>query len=351
MYKIPRIRIPKFQSQLKNINLSVEENELVYGSSIDQFGESIRQLFNRKHIGLCNSGNSALLLSLMSLNIRNMKVLIPVASTCFAIENAVLSSNNVPVYCDLNNIDGNLDVVHAKKLYSQNKFDAIISPNHFGNLSNISKLKDIGVPVIEDCAQSFLSSMNLKSDADIQVLSFYPTKIMNAIDGGAILTDDTNTIEKINDYKYYGDQVVVDNVPRLNLKMNNINASYGLGTLKHILEINEAYIKLFNDYYDIVSEYSNISILKNNSSRLLYKFVLKFDSRNRKRIFDRKMHGNKIETSNELMFLNNQLELYRGANSLVGTTSSIPYYYSLNSNEIGFIKDKLIESLNIVFGL
>lgn len=351
MNSIPRIRIPGFISQQENVRNAIKNNELVYGSSLEDFGSQLKRLFSKKHICLCNSGNSALFLSLKALGLNNKKVLIPAIGTCFAIENAVLSTNNIPVYCDINNEDGNLNTEIARLIFLQQKYDVIISPNYFGNVSNIEELRKIGVPIIEDCAQSFLSNIKHKTNSDIQVLSFYPTKVINAIDGGAIITDNKELITKVNDLIYYGHQETVDKVPRMNLKMNNINAAFGIGTLKHLDEIDSFYLSLKKEISEVVNDFKSVDYLQNSLKNTLYKFVLKFNSREAKEIFNIEMQKNHIETSEVFLCVSDGMGIFNETNTLIRNTISIPFYYSLNENEISYVKNKLRDSLQKACGL
>jgi dTDP-4-amino-4,6-dideoxygalactose transaminase len=66
------------------------------------------------------------------------------------------------------------------------------------------------------------------------MLSFYPTKVMNGIDGGAVLTDDPAVHSAVARTVSYADQVVPDGSVRYNLRMNNLNAAFALGTMRHL---------------------------------------------------------------------------------------------------------------------
>ena len=345
MNSIPRMRISDFKSQRENVNDAIKKNELVYGNSLGNFGDQLKTLFNKKYICLCNSGNSALVLSLKALGLINKRVLIPAAGTCFAIENAVLSTNNIPVYCDINIEDGNINPNIARSIFLQEKYAAIISPNYFGNISDIDELKKIGIPIIEDCSQSFFSNINYNTNSDIQVLSFYPTKVINAIDGGAIITNDKVLIARVNDLIYYRHQNKIDNIPRLNLKMNNINAAFGIGTLLHLEEIETKYLYLLREFSKVINDFESIDYLKNKRKNTLYKFVLRFNSKKIKGLFDIEMNKNNIQINDEFLCVNDKKNTFNISNTLIENTSSIPFYYSLKENEVSYIIIKLRECL------
>ena len=86
--------------------------------------------------------------------------------------NAVKATDNLPVFCDVDLVSGNLDLESVEKTFHEIGFDAILSPNHMGKVLNTKKLEKYNVPIIEDCAQSFLSSTIKKSESTVQVFLF-----------------------------------------------------------------------------------------------------------------------------------------------------------------------------------
>jgi dTDP-4-amino-4,6-dideoxygalactose transaminase len=66
------------------------------------------------------------------------------------------------------------------------------------------------------------------------VLSFYPTKQFNCIEGGAVLHNSTERAEIIKDLRYYEHQTDFSGQARYNLRMPNLHAAFGCVLLDDI---------------------------------------------------------------------------------------------------------------------
>ncbi len=222
----------------------LRHNQFAEGIYSKKFSEDLSFSFQKKYCVLTSNASSALLLSILAIK-KKVKVLVPAASTCFSIPNSVLAAGGTPVFCDLDSATGNLSVEKAKQLFKSKGYDIIISANHFGIPSDIDELRKIGVPVIEDAAQSVLTNLSTGAKGDISVLSFYPTKLLNAIDGGAILTDDESVFKTVSDSVYYDLQSGFDAKVRYNLRLSNVHAYLGLCSLHSLQEKVAPYKELY----------------------------------------------------------------------------------------------------------
>jgi dTDP-4-amino-4,6-dideoxygalactose transaminase len=94
--------------------------------------------------------------------------------------------------------------------------------------------------VLYDAAHAFgvnFHGESLLNQGDLSVLSFHATKVFNTFEGGAIISRDLATKQKIDRLKNFGyvDEVTVESAG-LNGKMSEIHAAFGLLQLKHIDE-------------------------------------------------------------------------------------------------------------------
>jgi UDP-4-amino-4-deoxy-L-arabinose-oxoglutarate aminotransferase len=84
---------------------------------------------------------------------------------------------------------------------------AVIACQMFGMFRDFSALRDVGVPVIEDCAQSFpdwRDPANVLS-GDIVVFSFEATKPVAGGEGGMVLVRDPELLERVAAQKRFRD--------------------------------------------------------------------------------------------------------------------------------------------------
>ncbi|OED49760.1 aminotransferase [Rhodobacteraceae bacterium (ex Bugula neritina AB1)] len=208
------------------------------------------ELLGSKYALAVSSCSAALFLSLKALGLpRDAQVLIP-AFTFAAVPSSVVHADCVPVLCevadnyriDMADFEAKLDNVQA----------VIISHmrGHTSDMDAIMALCDArGIPVIEDAAHSLGTTWNGRNIGTIGKLgcfSFQSYKMVNAGEGGILITDDADLIARAvimsgayehNWKKHRGPQG--ENTPDLeqafakwqnllplyNLRMNNLSAA------------------------------------------------------------------------------------------------------------------------------
>jgi dTDP-4-amino-4,6-dideoxygalactose transaminase len=261
----------------------------------------------------------------------------PAASTCFAIYNAILASGNKVVFADVDENSGNIFPESVKDIISKQGVDVIISPNYFGIPSDIEDLKTFGIPIIEDSAQSFLTNKMIGCRGDVSVFSFYPSKIINGIDGGAMLTDDDYWADRIRDIVYYNHQSETSSTARFNYRLPNINAAYCLRSLDVIEEVS---IRLKAIYHSYTKECNAAGIgflgSKNIDQTIPNRFVLSMNSNQRTENTSSLLKEMSIRTLKELLNIDPE-KSFKKAQKLTDTSISIPFHYDLKQEEVSTI--------------
>lgn len=161
-----------------------------------------------------NSGTSAIILSLKMAGVKaGDEVIIP-AYGFIATKNAVLALQATPVYVDINPNTFCMDVKKAiiTKNFS-NSPKAIIITDLYGNICDVPNTMGY-IPIIEDACQALGTIKECR--ADYTCFSFYPTKIINAMEGGAIACNDPWKVRQLRTYP-----------DGLNYRMGEINACIG----------------------------------------------------------------------------------------------------------------------------
>lgn len=331
--KINRIEIPYFIEYSKFLDKVTKMNLLIDGHHLELFKKKFLNLFDKKDVCFTSNGFSALFLSLKALKLKNENILMPCASTCYSILNAILSSGNIPIFCDINIKTLSLDIKDAIKKKKQYNIKYVISPNHFGILSEIKDLKKNGFFVIEDASQSFLSSKKYNLNGDITIFSFYPTKIINCIDGGAIFGDE-NVIENSKNLVYYKQQTENDNIKRYNFRFPNLHAAYGLVTLKNIPKIEKKLTKINSIYLNELKPL-NFKIVCPEENYFPTKFLLYIEDNKFLQYTKQKLQSNKIGSINELLLLDKNYD--NKMNKLTNSIISLPFHYNLTLVEMKYI--------------
>lgn len=231
---ISKVKIEQLSLEEPEIKSALKNNQLIVGPHIEEFESNLASLFNFNFSATSSSGFAALFLLINAIGCKRSKIIVPSVSTCFSIVNAVLASGNLPVFCDLDPETLSLDIRSVESLCNKNKISLIIDPSHFGMPAKINNLQRFGIPIIEDACQAFHTRIKHKSNADFLILSFYPTKFFNTIEGGAILCNDITIFNKIKDIRYYDKQTKYDGRSRFNLRMPNLNAAIGISQIREV---------------------------------------------------------------------------------------------------------------------
>ena len=181
------------------------------------------------------SGFAALHLALLGLGVgAGDEVVIPCVSTCPAMRNAVWATGATPVYADVNRDDFNLSVESVRAALTP-RAKAVIAPHHTGVIADIPALSALGVPVIEDCAQALGGTWRGRPAGSLgaaAAFSFYATKIITTVDGGAVASPSADVLERVRGLRYY--RHCGDGRMRFNYKMQNLGAALGRSQLKKL---------------------------------------------------------------------------------------------------------------------
>ena len=164
----------------------VRSGSYLFGPELEAFERELAAFTGRTHAVGVSSGTDALRLSLVALGVgAGDEVLVP-AFTAVPTAAAVCATGAVPVFVDVDPDTATIDVAAARTELTD-RTRAVISVHLYGRPAD---LPDLGVPVVEDAAQSF-GALDPGSGSAAVACSFYPTKNLGGIaDGGAVLTDD-----------------------------------------------------------------------------------------------------------------------------------------------------------------
>jgi dTDP-4-amino-4,6-dideoxygalactose transaminase len=164
----------------------VRSGAYLFGPELDAFEQELAAFTGRRHAVGVSSGTDALRLSLVALGIGPGDEVIVPALTAVPTAAAVCATGAVPVFADVDPDTATLDEASARAACTD-RTRAVIPVHLYGRPA---VLPELGVPVVEDGAQSF-GALDPASGAATAAYSFYPTKNLGGIsDGGAVVTDD-----------------------------------------------------------------------------------------------------------------------------------------------------------------
>ena len=173
--------------------LKKNEYSLVGGEKTKKFEEKISLMFGKKYGLFVNSGSSANLLALASLNLPEKSEIITPSLTFSTTISPILQLGLIPNIVDIEINTLNIDVSKIEKAITKNT-KAILVPNLMGNIPSWKKIKKIAKSnkmfVIEDSADTIgytKNNKNLGKYSDIVTNSFYASHIINGAGTGGIV--------------------------------------------------------------------------------------------------------------------------------------------------------------------
>ena len=238
--KIPFF-VQEFTEEMEEAAIHALRNEsFVGGESVSKFEEEFARYTGTKYAVSVNSGNSALQLSLMALDIGNKSKVITPTNSFIASANCIRMTNAEPILTDIDMKDGGIDLTNNNDVVN-----AIIPVHIYGNPCNFDSVKlfseEQNIPIIEDACQAHGAEYKGKkvgSLGDVGCFSFYPTKNMTVGgDGGMTTTDNEEIALKIKSIRDNG-RKTKNEFDKLGftMRLNTVNAAIGRVQLKHLDE-------------------------------------------------------------------------------------------------------------------
>ena len=203
-----------------------------------QFEQALAEYLGVKYISVFTNGTLALMTALQVLRITGEVITTPFS---FVATTHSLWWNNIkPVFADIESDYFNLDPEKVEAAITP-QTTAIMPVHVYGNPCNVEHFQQIadtyGLKLIYDAAHAFgvkIDGNSVLNYGDLSILSFHATKVFNTVEGGAIISPDAKTKQRIDYLKNFGfaDETTVI-APGINAKMNEIQAAYGLLQLKY----------------------------------------------------------------------------------------------------------------------
>ncbi len=214
-----QIDFAKLQYQYKLYKNEIDEaihsvlnkSNYIMGEEISQLENSLEEYTNAKYAICCSSGTDALILAMMSIDIKPGDEIITTPFTFIATAEAIAFLGAIPVFVDIDEKTYNINSkLIEEKISSKTK--AIIPVSLYGQPSDMDNIENIAdkynLKVIIDGAQSFGSTYNKETDSnlgDISTTSFFPAKPLGCFgDGGAVFTNNEDLAIKMRQLRVHG---------------------------------------------------------------------------------------------------------------------------------------------------
>jgi dTDP-4-amino-4,6-dideoxygalactose transaminase len=250
------------------------------GPYVIEFEKKIAELHKVKHcIAMCN-GTVALEIAIRAAGLKG-EVILP-AMTFIATAHALQWQEITPVFCDIDPITHNIDVNKIESLITP-KTTGIIGVHLWGRPCNIERLKQISqkhnLKLLFDAAHALGCSYNntmIGNFGDAEILSFHATKFINTLEGGAVLTNNSEIAEKVRLMQNFGFKEF-DNVIYIgtNGKMDEISAAMGLTSLESIEHFIDINYNNYKHYKNVLECIPGIRMVEyNDNAKCNYQYIV-----------------------------------------------------------------------------
>jgi perosamine synthetase len=332
------------------------------GPKTKEFEEKFAQYIGTKYAVALNSGTAALHLAFKVLGIEGMEV-VTTPMTFVSTNHAILYSNGIPVFADIEPDTLNIDPKEIQKnITPKTRAIAVV---HFGghpcDMDPILEMaKKNNLSIVEDTAHGCggeYKGQKLGSLGDLGCFSFHAVKNMSTGEGGMITTDDPELYgrllklrwcgiskdtwsreEKDKKYSWYY------NVEELGYKchMNDIPAALGLVQLKKLDRMNQKRREITARYHAGLKGLSWLEtpVVKSYALSAHHNYVVKVEKRD---LLNVTLQEKGISTGVHYI-PNNHYEMYqpfRGktpvSDSVWGKLLTLPLFPDLRDEDVDYI--------------
>lgn len=238
---------------------------------LNRFNDKLKEYFDVPYVWPTSSCHGALHILLMALEIgKGDEVIVP-DMTWIGSVSPISWLGATPVFVDVLQDSWCIDPNKIEKVITKNT-KAIIAVHPYGNLAEMDEIMAIGkkfnIPIIEDAAESVGSEYKGKkagSIADLGVISMHGTKMLTTGEGGAILCNRGDLVEKISIIEAQGRRPQkhihfwVDEIG-LKYKMSNLQAALGLAQFERAEEIVKKKRQIFDWYKELLHDVEDIAL-------------------------------------------------------------------------------------------
>lgn len=213
------------------------------GGYIDKFQDAFTEYHGRGAALCTSSGTTALHLALVALGIGPGDEVIVPDITFGASANVVMHTGAKPVFIDIDPQTWTLDVAALEDVLTPRT--KVIMPVHlYGHPCDMDPIMSFarkhGLKVVEDCAEALgaeYKGSKVGLLGDVGCYSFFANKVITTGEGGMVLTEDAELMERMALYRDHGmskQRRYWHLVPGFNYRMTNLQAALGLAQMERI---------------------------------------------------------------------------------------------------------------------
>lgn len=271
---IPHSRPTLGKTETEPVSRVILSGHIAQGRAVSDFEHSVARVIGTREAVACSSGTAALHLTLLAMKIGAGDEVVFPSYVCSAVLHAVRYVGADPVLAEADPVTCNIDPQDVRKRLTP-RTRAIIVPHLFGLAADLKPIISLGVPVIEDCAQALGADYHGRKAGSLghaAIFSFYATKVITTGEGGMVLSDSRELLNRVRDAREYDQKK--DPGLRYNYKMTDMQAAMGLVQMKQLPSFIEKRRSIAKRY-DAAFNKLRIGLPPEDQGHIYYRYVMR----------------------------------------------------------------------------
>lgn len=261
------------------------------GTFTKRFEEEFARRLGAKFGYACASGSAAVHIAIAAIDPQPGDEIITTSITDMGALTPILYQGAIPVFCD---VDPNTFNVTAKSIADRltDRTKAILVTHLFGNPCEMPEIvalaKSRNIPVIEDCAQAFLSSYGdryVGTLGTIGCFSLQQGKHITTGEGGVVVTDDPALARRmflyINKAWGYGDSKPDHYFLALNYRWSELQGAVALAQMSKLDDVVAARVRTATAFSSLIGDLPGIETprISDGAVHTYWKYCVRVDDR------------------------------------------------------------------------
>jgi len=362
------------KKDIKAVSRVLKNDIITSGNQVLTFEKKLNKYLKSKYSSVCNSGTSAIYLSLLSINLKKNDIIIMPAINFISSFNIAKTIGAKIYLADVDRITGQMTPEHVEeccKKFKIKKAKAIIVMYNGGYPHNAEKFlkfkKKLSCFIIEDACHALGASYRYKnsfkkigscSHSDICTFSLHPLKTITSGEGGVVTTNSKYLDEKIKMYRSLGIRRLNNkhwqydvSLCGFNFRLNEFQSALGISQLNKINLFVKRRKEIAKIYDNQLKKIKEINIPKYNTNLIpsyhLYLINSNFSHIKKNKFFN-------FMKKKKIMIQYHYIPIYKFSNfkgKYIGknaeiyfkSTVSLPIYYELSRTKQNYVINKLKE--------
>ena len=233
------------------------------GPLVNELELKLKEFLDLKHLLFVTNGTIAIQLAIKALGLKGKIITTPFSYV--ATTSSIVWEGCEPVFVDIDKDTCNIDPKKIEEAITPETV-AILATHVYGNPCDVVAIDEIArrkkIKVIYDGAHAFGVKVNGRSIfeyGDISTCSFHATKLFHTVEGGAVVTKDSDLLKKmayLRNFGHDGPEKFAD--LGINAKNSELHAAMGLVNLRYVDKIIETRKNLSSHYDQFLKTFQGV---------------------------------------------------------------------------------------------